>query len=84
MQRVWFFIIEWLIFFLCLVIELFDWCRSTWNSSGVIFLGWLLLIMSIFKKIARWPWRKIIRVIVVIVQDVIDELKKDDERKQNP
>jgi hypothetical protein len=82
--RVWFFIMEWLIVGLCVAIEVYDWCRSVWNSSGGWIVWWLLLSMSIFKKLARWPWRKIIRVIVVIVQDVINELKKDDDGKQKP
>lgn len=74
-------IMEWRIVLLCGLMELYDWLRAVSVSSCSYWLGWLLLIMSVFRKVLRWPWKKIIKVVVVIVREVLDELAADPPKK---
>ncbi len=77
MVRFWWFIVEWLLFLYCALLEFVSWLREVgFNTCADLVLA-LLYCMSIFKKIAAWPWKKILTVVVKVGTWLLGKLPAD-------
>jgi hypothetical protein len=77
MNRFIWFIVEALCFFWCAWLEFIEWLGAqslTGCASALMFVVWC---MSIFKKVAAWPWKKILTVVVKVASWLLDKLPAD-------
>ena len=77
MVRFWWFVIEWLLFAYCCCLEILSRLRSvSFNTCADLALV-VLYCMSIFKKVAAWPWKKILTVVVKVAYWLLEKLPAD-------
>lgn len=77
MYRVWWFVAEWLLLLWCVILSLWKWLCDVGFSSCANVVMFVCFMMSIFKRVLSWPWKKILTVVVKVASWVLEKLPAD-------
>jgi hypothetical protein len=70
-------LVEWLIVVWCLCLRVCDWLKDLSLTTCTEALMVVCYCMSIFKKVAAWPWKKILTAVVKVATWILDKLPAD-------